>query len=130
MAQFTSTPLMGGGVLVEGMDDTGKSGRTLLRSDRWAMAQHLLKHKDAEDIFGNAVRQTFGPLIKAAEEARSLLAEPSSKWDTVVLTEATEGVDEEKVSLDLDGIILNILSAGRFDLLRWVGDDVLVAIED
>jgi hypothetical protein len=130
MAQFTSTPLMGGGVLVEGMDDTGKSGRTLLHSDRWAMAQHLRKHKDAEDIFGAAVQQTFGPLIKAAEDAKALLAEPSSKWDTVVLTEATEGVAEERVPLDADGIILNILDAGRFDLLRWVGDDILVAIQD
>ena len=129
MAQFTSTPLMGGGVLVEGTDDTGKSGRTLLHSDRWAMAQHLRKHKDAEDIFGAAVKQTFGPLIKAAEDAKALLAEPTSEWDTIVLTEQSDGVEEEKVSLDADGIILNILSAGRFDLLRWVGDDILVAIQ-
>lgn len=129
MAQFTTTALMGGGTLVEGTDETGKTGRTLLQSDKFDMYLHVIKHKEAEAIFSGAVETVLAPIMAAAEEVEALMASPSQDFSRVVISDGTEFEPAEFADFDTDGTILNILRLGRFDLLRWIGDDLLVAIQ-
>lgn len=129
MAQFTTTPLLSGGYLVEGTDDAGNTGTTVLMSDKWDMYQHTLLHKQAEEIFDAGVEAAFAPLVAAAEEAQALLDGSKSEFTSVVIDEGVEGQPTIEVHFDLDGTILNILDKQRFELLRWVGNDTLVAIK-
>lgn len=129
MAQFTTTPLLSGGYLIEGADDTGKTGTTVLLSDKWDMIQHTRLHKQAEAVFDAGVEAAFAPLVAAAEQAQALLEGGRSEFASVLLDEGVEGQPRVEVDLDADGTILNILDQGRHDLLRWVGDDTLVAIK-
>ena len=125
---LTTTPLLGGGTLVEGTDITGKAGRTVLQSDKWEMYQHTLAHVEAEKLFGEAVDNLFAPLIEAADRATALLAKPGNEYRTIVVKEGTEYEPAEVIKLDADGILLRLLAEGKEDLLRWIGEDVLVAI--
>ena len=127
-ANFTTVALMGGGTLVEGTDCTGKAGRTILVSDRWDMYNHVIKHKAAEEIFSAAVAEVLAPITDAAERVEDLMAEPANEWSKVVISEGTEFEAAETVELDMDGIILRLLAETDGNLLRWIGDDTLVAV--
>jgi hypothetical protein len=126
---FTITPLMGGGTLVEGTDVTGKEGRTILVSDKWDMLQSVRAHKEAQSVFDTQVEEFFKPLTDAAEQAVAIAHPQSENWSRVVLTEATEGVKAEVIELDMDGILLRLLEETDGSMLRWIGDDTLVAIQ-
>ena len=126
---FTVTKLMGGGTLVEGTDVTGKEGRTILVSDRWEMLQSIRLHKQASEVFDASVKEFFAPLTEAAEAAKAIANPTSEDWSKVVVTEGTEGAEPEVVVLDMDGIILRLLDETDGSMLRWIGEDTLVAIQ-
>jgi hypothetical protein len=128
---FTINKIMGGGTLVEGADVTGKEGRTILRSERWDMYQHHLKHLEAEEVFDKGVKTALAPMLEAIEEANAILAKPSNEWTRIQISEGTEFEPADFVDFegDLDAIVLNMLDKGAYDLLRWVGEDLLVPIE-
>lgn len=125
---FTITPLLDGGTLVEGTDSKGKDGTTILRSKRWAAVQHYLAHQQASEVFDEAVKEFFKPLTDAADQAKAAITKPESKWGTYEITSGVEGERAESIELDSDGIILRIIAEGQSDLLRWVGDNQLVAV--
>ncbi len=127
-AKFTTTPLMGGGTLVEGFDCTGKEGRTILVSDKWDMVQHMRKHEVAEGLFTAAVNEVLAPVLAAAEQVEDLMAEPVDAFTKVTLSEGTEFEAAQVIDLDMDGVILRILAETDGALLRWIGDDTLVAV--
>lgn len=126
---FTTIPLISGGYLVKGTDAEGNKGTTILTSERWDAVQHLRSHKVATEDFDRVVEEFFAPLTEAADKAKALVAGPAQEWNTVTFGEKVEGSELETYELDNDGILLNILDAGQSDLLRWVGDDQLVAIQ-
>lgn len=126
---FTVTKLMGPGTLVEGTDITGKEGRTILISDKWEMLQSVIAHKQASEVFDATVAEFFAPLTDAAAAATAIAHPKSEDWGRVVLSEATEGVEAEYIDLDMDGIILRLLNETDGSMLRWIGEDVLVAIQ-
>lgn len=126
---FTVTPLLDGGMLVEGTDSKGVEGTTILYSERWAAVQHVLAHKEASAVFDEAVQEFFKPITEAADAAKAAITKPANKWNTVVLNEGVEGKPAESIELDSDGILLRILAAGGGDQLRWVNDGMtLVAV--
>jgi hypothetical protein len=127
-ANFTTTPLMSGGVLVEGTDVTGKTGTTILLSDRWEMVQSVKRHEAAQAVFDTAVTEHFKALVDAAEVAAMVAHPQRTDWANVTISEGSEGSPAEVVALDPDGVILRLLEETDGSLLRWVGDDVLVAI--
>jgi hypothetical protein len=126
---FTITKLMGPGTLVEGSDVTGREGRTILISDKWEMLQSVLAHKQATEEFNTQVEEFFKPLTEAADAAKAISHPEVKSWSRVTLTEASEGVDEEVIELDTDGVILRLLNETDGSMLRWIGEDVLVAIQ-
>jgi hypothetical protein len=125
---FTITPLLGGGTLVEGTDITGKSGRTILLSDRWDAVQSVRAHMKASEAFDEVVTEFFAPLTAAAEAAQAIAHPTTTKWNQVVLVEGTEFEPAEVIDLDMDGTLLRLLHETDGSTLRWIGDDVLVAI--
>lgn len=126
---FTVTKLMGPGTLVEGTDITGKEGRTILISDKWEMLQSVIALNKAAEVFDATVAEFFAPLTDAAELATAIAHPVAEDWSKVTLTEATEGVAAEVIELDMDGIILRLLDETDGSMLRWIGEDVLVAIQ-
>jgi hypothetical protein len=125
---FTVTPLLGGGTLVEGTDVTGKEGRTILLSDKWDAVKSVRAHIAASEAFDEVVTEFFKPLTDAAEMATAIAHPASADWSKVTIVEGTEGVPAEVVSLDMDGVILRLLEETDGAMLRWIGEDTLVAI--
>lgn len=125
---FTITPLLGGGTLVEGTDVTGKSGRTILISEKWNAVKTVRAHIAASEAFDEVVTEFFKPLTDAAEAAQAIAHPVTNDWSVVTISEGTEFEPAEKVRLDMDGTILRLLEEGQHDLLRWVGEDTLVAV--
>lgn len=125
---FTITPLLGGGTLVEGTDITGKSGRTILISDRWDAVQSVRAHMRASEAFDEVVQEFFAPLTEAAEAAQAIAHPATTEWSRVTITEGTEFEPAEVVSLDMDGVLLRLLHETDGSTLRWIGEDTLVAI--
>lgn len=124
-----TTRLLNGGYLVTGQDSAGNEGKTILHSERWDMVQHLRAHEVAEKEFDEAVEEFFQPLTDAADRARATIAGPAMDLATVTFGENVEGSKAREVELDEDGILLRILTEGNQNLLLWVGDDKLVAIQ-
>lgn len=122
-------PLISGGYLVKGQDSEGNKGSTILTSERWDMVQHLRNHEVATAEFDAAVEEFFAPLSDAADKAKALLAGPVGEYNTVTIGENVEGSAAKEIELDEDGILLRILFEGNQNLLLWVGDDKLVAIQ-
>lgn len=125
---FTVTPLLGGGTLVEGSDVTGKTGRTILLSDKWEAVKSVRAHIKANEVFDQVVTEFFAPLTEAAEAAQAIAHPAAAEWSKVTLVEGTEFEPAEVVSLDMDGVILRLLEETDGSTLRWVGEDTLVAI--
>jgi hypothetical protein len=125
---FTITPLLGGGTLVEGTDVTGKSGRTILLSDKWEMVKAIRAHKLADAHFDEVVTEFFKPLTDAAEVATMLAHPPTAEWSKVTISEGTEFEPAEVISLDMDGVLMRLLEETDGSTLRWIGEDTLVAV--
>ena len=128
-AQFTTTQLVGGGTLVEGTDINGKSGTTILLSDSWNMVQEYRRTSMAKEAFDAEVEAFFEPLVTAANDAQALIDGPKpTNLSVVELVTPSKGEEGFSVELDTDGVILRLLDEGGFSQLRWVSDDLLVAV--
>lgn len=123
------TPLISGGYLVKGTDTEGTKGSTILNSERWDLVVHLRNHQVAEAEFDKVVEEFFAPLTDAADKAKAMVAGPTSEYGHVTIGENVEGSHARDIELDEDGILLQILHEGNQNLLLWVGDDKLVAIQ-
>lgn len=126
-AQFTVSPIKGGGVLVEGTDAAGREGMTILRSESWEYVVEYRRKRAASEEFDQTVEEFFAPIIDAADK---FAAAGTVDGDTVVvLDEGVEGakaVEPFKVHLDAAGVVLRTLAEGDHDTLRWVGSDLVV----
>lgn len=126
---LTVTPLMNEEFLVEGTDSKGTDNSIVLHSPAWAAYQYATTHIVATGEFNDAVLEMFKPLTDAADAARARLsALKGEDFASVQVTEGLDAVQGETISLDPDGILLNILHQGKGDILRWVGDR-LVAVK-
>lgn len=127
-ASFTVSPIVGGGVLVEGVDAAGREGTAILRSEAWNFVVEYKAKVEAEAAFDGEVEEFFAPLLEAAEKFQAA-TESAADQVTVVLAPGTEHVAEVppvEVVLDAAGVVLQALDAGQFDSLRWVAGDLVV----
>lgn len=127
MAHFTATPLISGGYMVEGTDANGVQSVTKLVSPAWDKYLEISAHEEASTVFNEAVSAFVQPLVEAAEAARELAAKPGAGWDRIVLSEGSPGKPGLTLDLDEDGVLLWVIYSEEFELLRWVGGQ-LVAI--
>jgi hypothetical protein len=130
MATFTVRPQLGGaGYYVTGTDDEGNTGSTVLFSDQWDMYTQALAFEEDSAEFSDLVQSFFAPITEKAQELRARRAQPGSDFTSAVVKAGQEFEPEVKATFDAEGTVLNILSQGRFDLLRWVGTDILIAVQ-
>ena len=125
MANFTTRPVVGGGVYVSGVDDAGNNGQTVLFDSAWDAYLEHVKFTAAMVDYDAAVKEFFAPLVAAAAAARP---EEKKDWTHIVLSEGSEGAESEVVHLGSEGVILRILAETDGSSLRWV-DNVLIALE-
>jgi hypothetical protein len=113
--------------MVEGTDVNGVQSVTKLVSPAWDKYLEVAAHEQASAVFDEAVSAFVQPLIEAAEEAAALAAKPGQGWDQIVLSEAEPGRPGLSLDLDEDGVLLYVIHSEEYDILRWVGGQ-LVAI--
>lgn len=123
---FEVTALLDGRTLVEGSDIKGKDGSTILYSPAWEAVQRFKAQDAAVAEFDAQVVAFFKPLTDAAEK---LQVKETNPWATVTIGEDVEGKQAREVSLDRDGILLRLLAETDGSMLRWVGDNQLVAVQ-
>lgn len=126
-AQFTTTTLVGGGVLVEGTDNAGREGTTILRSETWNEVVKYQQQVAAVEQFDKSVDEFFAPLLAAVDNLKA--GEDETGMDVVILKEEIPGVDEEpevRIKLDSEGTVLRVLAEGDHDTLRWVNGTLVV----
>ena len=127
MSEFNTTILAGQRVLVTG---SKKNQQTILDSSEWDSVKAHQAYYLAGDEFDAAVAAFFAPIVEAAEQANTALAESLPKRDdafVVVLSEGIEGVEEvepEVVQLGRDAAILRMIESGDTSRLIWVGDTI------
>ena len=123
---FTTTPLVGNRVLVEGTDKNSIVGREVLDSSQWTELKARRGHDEAHVAFNDAVKEFYAPLTDAIDELNASHAKANDDDILkVVITEATEAVAavrEESVRLTRDSAVLRLLEAGQEDRLVWVGE--------
>lgn len=128
---FTTTKVIGGGVLVEGTDIMGNGGSVILRSDLWNQVKKYQAQQIAEDTFNTTVEEFFKPLTEAADALRAAVELEDDDASVVILQPATEGavaVPAKKIKLDPEGVVLQILEKGDTSQLRWVGGTLIATV--
>jgi hypothetical protein len=125
---FTVTPLVSGGHLVEGTDSKGVSGTTVLHSPSWDYCLHLRAHEVADADFEATVEAFFKPLTDAADAHIAALTPASSKFASVTFGTDVEGKQARTIELDPEGIVLNMLDAGKTKKLRWVNGSLVAVL--
>ena len=121
---FTTTALLGHEYLVSEGDKSA-----LLDGTQFDALNHLTKVDDAEQAFDDALRLHMAD-INAAADALDAAVNVEEGTDTyVVLTEKVDGVEaveEERMELSIDTIILRTLAADpNSDRVIWIGNDRL-----
>lgn len=129
-ASFTATALVGDRVLVQGEDQFGTTGRTVVDGSQWASINQHKEYDQATEAFDAAVEAFFAPLTEAADKLDEALAgKPDDSTSYVVLheaVEATPGQAGQLVKLTPDSIVLRLVEAGSFDRLVWVDGNLEV----
>ena len=98
----------------------------------------LIENREVDQMFDEDIEDFFAPLTQAAElhdRRHELLAQQFNQADdpafSLVLKEAVEGVEaveEERVVLGHDSVVLRLIDSGQTDRLVWVGNDTIEVI--
>jgi hypothetical protein len=123
---FEITRFKGAVFAVKGTDIEGNTGKAVLYSPTWAAVLEARKQAQAQETFDLAVREFFAPVTAAADAA----AKQGLDFRTVTVVEESPGVVRQAITLDREGEILNILDQERGDLLLWLDEHTLGAIEE
>jgi hypothetical protein len=133
MANFTTTRLVDGRVLVAGSDKYSVSGQTVVDATEWDEVNADSAYSKAAEDFDAAVADFFAPLTAAADKLNESLEVPQDADSYVVISEAVEGVEaKDRVlhHLSNDSIILRLVERGDHDRLVWVNDQLVVTVAD
>jgi len=121
---FEVTKLIGDNFLVRGTDINGATGHAKLQSHSWAAVLRGRRQATAQEAFDAGVKEFFQPLLALSEE------QEKADLTTVTIVEDSPGIRGQSIKLDDDGVILRLLDEERGDLLVWVDDHTLGAIEE
>jgi hypothetical protein len=121
---FAVTKLIGDNFLVKGTDDAGTTGTAQLHSPSWAAVLRARRQAVEQEAFDIGVRAFFQPLISLTEEQ-----EPKD-LSTVTIVEDSPGIKGQSIKLDTDGVLLRLLDEERGDLLVWIDEHTLGAVEE
>ena len=98
----------------------------------------MLGHREIDEMFEEGIEDFFEPLTRAAElhdlRHEELVRQFEQTDDPVfnfVLkagVEGVEAVEEERVVLSHDSVVLRLIDSGQTDRLVWVGNDTIEVI--
>jgi len=121
---FEVIKLFGDSFLVKGTDTFGNEGNAKLHSPSWAAVLRARRQEQAQEAFDAGVREFFQPLLNLAQE------QEKEDLTTVTIFEDSPGVRGMSIKLDDDGVVLNLLDQERGELLVWIDDHTLGAVEE
>ena len=126
---FNVTELAGHRALVTG----DANQQCILDTTERDELRFLIENREVDQMFDEDIADFFAPLTRAAElhdRGHELLAQQFNQADdpafSLVLKEAVEGVEgveEERVILGHDSVVLRLIDSGQTDRLVWVGND-------
>ena len=128
---FNVTELAGHRALVTG----DANQQCILDTTERDELRFILENREVDQMFDEDIADFFEPLTQAAELhdlRHKALAKQFEQVDdpafTFVMKEAVEGVEaveEERVVLSHDSVVLRLIDSGRTDRLVWVGNDLI-----
>ena len=126
MAHFTIQPTKGGGWLIDGTDVNGVHNSKALPYDAsWDEYQALMQYKTAVPEWDAAVKEFYAPLT---DKKAALFPEKRVTSRVRVIEAAVKGKPAVECQLSENGELIEAIVEGNFDILRWVGND-LIALE-
>lgn len=131
---FTTINLAGGRVLVQGKDQFGNEGKTVLDGVEWNQLKVERKHDELHEEFDAKIAEFFKPLTEAAAQLEAAHSKPNvDPLFYIVEQEATPGQEaqhEQLRMLDRDSVILRLLEQdAATDRLIWISDTELEILE-
>lgn len=133
MSRFTTTPLAGGQVLIEGTDVRGKQDQEVVDGRQWAEVKARGNQAEALALVDAAIEALVAPITEAVEQANAMLAAP--KLDPLFYVveqeevEHTHGRPELLTKLSRDSVILRAIEEGHEDRLIWIKGSLTVTAE-
>lgn len=124
MSNFKYTQTTSNQVVVEGTDSHGVFNRLIVDGEQWTSIKQVEETLLAAQEFDAAVEEFFRPLTDAAP-----VSEKQSDFATYTLKQGKNAVEEVlplQYELTNDSQILRAIDFELFDLLMWVGDNLVV----
>lgn len=124
MNTFKYTQTTSNQVVVEGTDSHGVFNKLIVDGEQWASIKQVEETLLAAQEFDAAVEEFFRPLTDAAP-----VSEKQSDFATYTLKQGKDAVEEVlplQYELTNDSQILRAIDFELFDLLMWVGDNLVV----
>ena len=126
---FNVTELAGHRALVTG----DANQQCILDTTERDELRFLIENREVDEMFNQDIEDFFDPLTRAAERHdrhHELLAQQFNQADDPAFNfvlkagvEGVEAVEEERVVLSHDSVVLRLIDSGRTDRLVWVGND-------
>ena len=124
MSNFKYTQTTSNQVVVEGTDSHGVFNRLIVDGEQWTSIKQVEETLLAAQEFDAAVEEFFRPLTDAAP-----VSEKQSDFATYTLKQGKDAVEKVlplQYELTNDSQILRAIDFELFDLLMWVGDNLVV----
>ena len=124
MNTFKYTQTTSNQVVVEGTDSHGVFNRLIVDGEQWTSIKQVEETLLAAQEFDAAVEEFFRPLTDAAP-----VSEKQSDFATYTLKQGKDAVEKVlplQYELTNDSQILRAIDFELFDLLMWVGDNLVV----
>ena len=124
MSNFKYTQTTSNQVVVEGTDSHGVFNRLIVDGEQWTSIKQVEEILLAAQEFDAAVEEFFRPLTDAAP-----VSEKQSDFATYTLKQGKDAVEKVlplQYELTNDSQILRAIDFELFDLLMWVGDNLVV----
>ena len=98
----------------------------------------MLENREVDEMFEENIEDFFAPLTRAAElhdlQHKALAKQfeqtddPAFNFVMKAGVEGVEAVEEERVILSHDSVVLRLIDSGQTDRLVWVGNDTIEVI--
>ena len=131
---FNVTELAGHRALVTG----DANQQCILDTTERDELRFILENREVDEIFNEDIEDFFAPLTRAAElhdRRHKTIAQRFNQDDDPVFNfvlkagvEGVEAVEEERVVLSHDSVVLRLIDSGQTDRLVWVGNDTIEVI--
>lgn len=133
MATFTIQALANRRAVIEGTDKNNVSGQQIVDTTQWDGLNQEASVRKEQEAYDKQVKKFYAPVTKAADKlakAKASVNEPDP-LTYVQVQEAVKGTDtvqEIRVNLNNDSVLLRTVQEGLFDRLIWVQGELCLTV--